>query len=288
MEESALRAFGRILPSHDYQIAAFQLRPIQRAASATFQHIFSAEALNAFCRDSSQGPGLGWETIYEHELPSTPAPPCLTRLVVLPLHAAHDQGTVAKYEAQIRSGRRPVALALMLGLPYNAELTSGMNIGGVCGYMPHKRQIANFRAVLREAEAKAAAQAEAGVDQRDEEAQEVATAIDALRQTLAEYQAGHPQMEEEEEAERAAALACVTGPGDFVQPVKPEDFVRIGACVLLDGHHKVRAAANLGASVSVLCYGLQGIAITPQDVPLDANGIAPNLYFDSEAIFRAL
>ena len=59
-------------------------------------------------------------------------------------------------------------------------------------------------------------------------------------------------------------------------------------CLVLDGHHKLRAAANLGAAVTVLCYGLQGVAVTSHDVPIEANGDVENLYFDSEAIFEAV
>ena len=68
--------------------------------------------------------------------------------MLAPLHDVHDAAAVQRYESMIRDGHRPVVLTLCAGLPYNADLWSGMDIGGLTGYGWHDREIGNLRAVL--------------------------------------------------------------------------------------------------------------------------------------------
>jgi hypothetical protein len=266
LDPAWLREQGRVLPAHDYQVAAFPVRPVLRGAA----EVFRGTGLTHFPRPVPDD-GLGWSVVYHHALAAR-STHCPTHLVLAPLHDVHDAAAVQRYESMIRDGHRPVVLTLCAGLPYNADLWSGMDIGGLTGYGWHDREIGNLRAVLARAEAEAAAGSE-----------RAQAAVTALRAELEEYAAEAPEQNAEEQAnERRRALDCqsVQAPLD--------KFLRLGLCLVLDGHHKLRAAANLGAAVTVLCYGLQGTAITSHDVPTGANGDAANLYFDSEAIFEAV
>ena len=95
--------------------------------------------------------------------------------------------------------------------------------------------------------------------------------------------ASTPRSPEAQADERRRALDCQN-----FRHMPKERFLRLGLCLILDGHHKMRAAANVGAAVTVLCFGLQGVAVTSCDVPEESYGDARNLYFDSEAIFEAV
>ena len=61
-----------------------------------------------------------------------------------------------------------------------------------------------------------------------------------------------------------------------------DHHVRLGLCLVLDGHHKLKAAANTGTAVTVLCFGLQGEVMNPHRPPIRT------LMCDSEAIFLSL
>ena len=269
LDPAWLRKQGRVLPAHDYQVAAFPVRPVLRGAAQVFRGTGLTQ--DQFPRPVP-GDGLGWSVVYHHAL--TPrSTHCPTHLVLAPLHDVHDVAAVQRYESMIRDGHRPVVLTICAGLPYNANISSGMDIGGLTGYGWHDREIGNLRAVLERAEAEAAAGSE-----------RAQAAVTALRAELEEYAVEERQNAEEQANERRRALDC-QGVGHGL-PL--DQFLRLGLCLVLDGHHKLRAAANLGAAVTVLCYGLQGTAVTSHDVGTGQNGDAANLYFDSEAIFEAV
>lgn len=279
MDAEWLRRLGRFLPSHDYQVAAFRARIEMVEAADAFTFLDGL----ASCRQAYAGPTFGWPYVYRHRVPYR-ATHCPTHLLLAPLHEPHDAAAVRRYEDQIREGARPVVLALCCGLPYNREVHSGMEVNSLTGYMFHDREIANLRAVLQRAEGAAAA----GYNRS-------AAAAAAMREWLAEFvetaSQSLPRSAEEQAAERRAALDCQ----NFEHGNGHSDFLRVGLCLILDGHHKLRAAANLrargstiGAAVTVLCYGLQGVAITSDAVPMEACGDADNLFFDSEAIYEAL
>jgi hypothetical protein len=269
LDEDALRTFGRILPSHDYQVAAFPVQPRLVDAATGF-----ADLANLVAADPHpQSLGRGWTSVYRHRLEER-ATHCATHLVLAPLHDVHDMGAVRMYEAQLMEGHRPVVLALCAGLPYNSRIHSGMEVNALTGYTWHDREIANLRAILRRAESAAAG------------GQLAQAAAAALRETLAEYASGmhHEQPSAQQQVdERRRALDC-----QAFNHSSRDDYLRLGLCLILDGHHKMRAAANLGAAVTVLCYGLQGTAVTYLNVPSEFNGEIDNLYFDSEAIFEAI
>ena len=264
-----LRQLGRILPSHDYQIAAFPVQPTLVGAADAFDEV----SLRGLQKAAASGMDLGWTDLYRHRLEQR-ATHCATHLVLAPLHDVHDMDAVRSYEAQLREGHRPVVFALCAGLPYNGSHHSGMEVSALTGWEWHDREIANLRAVLQRAEGAAAG---------SQRAQAAAT---ALREALEEYESEHEQQTAQEQAdERRRALDCADESFDHSSK---EDYLRLGLCLILDGHHKMRAAANLGAAVTVLCFGLQGTAVTCLDVPGGANGNADNLYLDSEAIFEAI
>ena len=268
LDEDWLRQLGRILPSHDYQVATFPVQPTLVDAASAFDEA-GLRGLNAGSYPASLG--RGWTDLYRHRLAQR-ATHCATHLLFAPLHDVHDMDAVRSFEAQIREGVRPVVFALCAGLPYNSTYHSGMEVNALTGWMYHDREIANLRAVLQRAEGVAAG------------SQRAQAAAAALRESLAEYQSEHEQQTAQEQAdERRRALDCQ----GFSHSSK-DQYLRLGLCLILDGHHKMRAAANLGAAVTVLCYGLQGTAVTCVDVPGAANGKADDLYLDSEAIFEAI
>ena len=270
LDEGWLRQLGRILPSHDYQVAAFPVQPTLVDAASAFDEA-GLRGLASYPESASLS--RDWTDLYRHRLEQR-ATHCATHLVLAPLHDVHDMDAVRSYEAQLREGHRPVVFALCAGLPYNRSHHSGMEVGALTGWMWHDREIANLRAVLQRAEGAAAG------------SQRAQAAAAALREALEEYESEHEQQTAQEQAdERRRALDCADESFDHSSK---EDYLRLGLCLILDGHHKMRAAANLGAAVTVLCFGLQGTAVTCLDVPGEANGNADNLYLDSEAIFEAI
>lgn len=260
---------GRILPSHDYQVAAFPVRPVRMDAAEAFRDTGLVGAGRHQIPQQVPEDGLGWNVVYRHALPARGAG-CPTHLLLAPLHDAHDATAVRRYESLIRDGHRPVALALCAGLPYNAAYHSGMDIGAILGYFWHDRENADMRAVLERAEAAA----DAG-NRRAE-----ATAVE-LRGRIEEREANPYMTAQEQMEERRRALDCQTIIEDSYE-ISGDSYVRLGLCLILDGHHKIRAAANLGAALTVLCYGLQGRATTHNEPHW------PPLFFDSEAIFEAI
>ena len=278
LDEGSLRQLGSFLPTHDYQVAAFRAKPIQTSAATAFQSIFNGDY------DYNNNSSKGWDDLYVHRVPDAPHR-CAVHLVLAPLHEVHDAAAVKRYEAQIEQGCRPVVLALCAGLPYNVGGThSGMDVSVLTEYSYHDREIATMRAWLASAQQRLEADG----------AESTAGVVQNYQSALAEYEheyrnnftgAQWVEQQAEHTAKRAAAIAssnglCTNGLCPKVQ--------RVGLCTILDGHHKIKAAANLGAAVTVLCYGLQGVAMTPRDVPGEMNGDADNLYLDSEAIFDIL
>ena len=180
-----------------------------------------------------------------------------------PIHDAWDGARVEHYEAQIRAGQRPVALALCLGMPFGVYGADGTF--GLCGWGYGEREVASLRAILDSADAAEPAKA-------------------SIRAYLAEAEVEGrerhgltPEGFARTAREREEALSSGAASG-----------MRLGLCVILDGHHKMKAAANLGAACTVLCYGLQGTVVTGQRVPHDMEGDAPNMYLDAEAIYEAV
>ena len=292
LDSDWLRHLSSFLPSHDYQVAAFPVRPTAVDAPSAFNHVFappnstegSVPESASIARFGSRAPsdgGCGWTELglYRHDL-APRATHCATHLLLAPLHPVHDQDAVSGYEAMIKEGQRPVVLALCVGLPYNKEFHSGMpvDVHALLGYSSHDREIANFRAILQRAEAEAAAGA-AGMAAGSLPVH-AAEAARRLRAELSEYEDEGRISTHEQAEQRRAALDCRA----FSFGGTADEFVRLGLLLILDGHHKMRAAANLGAAVTVLCYGLQGQAATCFDMPYHEG----TLLFDSEAIYEAI
>ena len=277
LDEPRLRTFGRVLPTHDYDIAAFKATP-REVAATDLVNIPLLGDLSCFPTPmrfsntrgvhGSMGDGLGWHsgsgTVYIHPVPEDPSK-CATHLILAPLHEVHDGAAVAKYEAQLKAGHRPVVLALCVGLPYNTHYHSGMDVGALCGY-PEDRELSNIRACL-------AAAKEAGIPTGE------------LEESLDTVQREASRMGTAAQTEaRTAALNCTADAHG--RRTNSSSFLRLGLCLILDGHHKLRAAANLDEAVTVMCFGLQGEALTPHHSTSHTN--ADCLYFDSGAIFHSL
>ena len=77
------------------------------------------------------------------------------------------------------------------------------------------------------------------------------------------------QSAQEQAKARRRALDCQSLTHGEI--MNKDRFLRLWLCLILDGHHKMRAAAKLGAQVTVLCFGLQGVAVTCFDVPWEAS-----------------
>ena len=262
--EGMLRRLGSILPTHDYDIAAFTFRPREEPARDVWEGIFAKSSLLPIAHP---GRTLGWQSSFVYTrsrsfslLPTQPQ----TYVVLAPLHEAKDQDAIERYEQQIKEGNRPVVLSLCLGLPYNGKLDSGMDTAGLCGFC-ESRELSNLKAVAQHAQG---------------------SSVEFLRQEINDLENCAPPVKEQINRR----LAALEGRLQFDRideglfgPVNRSSDIRLGLCLILDGHHKLKAAANLGAGISVLCYGLQGTAMVHES---DDDSIP--VLFDSGAIFFAL